>query len=352
MLKFAALLAAACLADPPAQVDQARLMASLRELPTDRAARGGPESIAGLERTKDLLVERLTALGYQPRLEEVRWSIPARRWNDAPASEGQPTDIHAHRTPPRLFHNVIVDLPGQDLAREVLLIGAHYDAVAGTPGADDNGTGVAALLELARVVKDAPMRRTVRMVFFTLEEVGLVGSRVHAQSYRGGEEPGERLVGMVSLEMLGYFTDEPGSQRSPVKAVAGVFEPPTVGNFISAVTIAAHADFCRRLAGAMEAAAPGVPVLRFDMLPVPVPDILRSDHAPFLALGVSAVMLTDTANFRNPNYHGATDTVDTIDARRFTLVVKGLAAAVGSIAEPADGTRPKQTTPGGEDPGR
>jgi hypothetical protein len=157
---------------------------------------------------------------------------------------------------------------------------------------------------------------------------------------------------MISLEMLGYYSDAPGSQRSPVKAVEGVFEPPTVGNFVGAVTVSAHRAFCRRLASEMERGAPGLKVFPFDFLPLPMPDILRSDHAPFMLAGVPAIMLTDTANFRNPNYHKASDTPETIDERRFTLAVRGLCAAVEALADdPGDGAA-QEKTPGQENTGR
>jgi len=351
-----ALLLALLAAQPPTpaltpRVDRERLMATLRELPASRAALGGPESVAGLDRTEALIVDRLKDLGYEARLESVRWAIPARNWPAPDRERAVPREpgeeIHAHRSPPRGFNNIIAELPGKDLAHEILLVGAHYDAAPGAPGADDNGTGVAALLELARVLKDRPLKRSVRLVFFTLEEVGLEGSKVHAKSYLSGPAvdpgaarpdaaiPAARLIGMISLEMLGYYTDAAGSQRSPVKAVPGVFTPPTVGDFLSIVTLSAHSAFCRRVGAAMEAGAPGLKTFPFDFLPVPIPDMLRSDHAPFLAIGVPALMLTDTANLRNPNYHRATDTPDTIDARRFTLAVQGLAAAVVVVAEPA-----------------
>lgn len=318
--------------DPPG-IDRERLMQTLRDIPESRAAMGGPESVAGLDRTEAMIVERLRALGYDVRTEPVEWAIPARSWPAPDGSGGQGTP------PARSFNNIIADLPGRQAAGEVLLVGAHYDAVPRTPGADDNATGTAALLELARVLRDRPMKRTVRLAFFTLEEVGLVGSQAHARRYprqAKGEAtpPGERLIGMLSLEMLGYFTDEPGSQRSPVKEIPGVFTPPTVGDFLAIVTVSANAPFCRRLAAGMQAGAPGLRVLPFDVLPVAVPDMLRSDHAPFLAMGVPAVMLTDTSNFRNPNYHRPSDTADTLDPERYALVVRGLAAGIEALAEP------------------
>lgn len=349
-------LALAFTLDPPRpEVEQDRLMATLSALPAARSAMGGPDGVAGIDRAESMLVERLKELGYQPRLETVRWALPARHWpgakDEQPPADGKkpPREIPAHATPPRAWHNILVDLPGRELPAEILLVGAHYDAAPGAPGADDNGTGVAALLEVARVLKDRPLKRTVRLAFFTLEEVGLVGSMAHARSYRA-PEPGEpkelestppqapttpgKLFGMISLEMLGYYSDAPGSQKSPIQEIKGVFTPPTVGDFLAAVTLSTHSAFCRRVAAAMESAAPGLKIFPFDVLPLPVPDMVRSDHAPFLAAGVPAIMLTDTANFRNPNYHKASDTVATIDPARFTLAARGLAGAVEALAEP------------------
>lgn len=310
--------------EPPA-VSQDRLMQSLRDLPTRRAARGDDEDVRGLRATETLLVDRLKGLGYEPTIEPVRWSVPTHE-------------------EPRVWNNIFVELKGVEIPGEVLIVGAHFDAVVGAPGADDNGTGVAALLELARVLKDRPLKRTVRLVFFNLEEVGLIGSRAHAAALEPLVRPGTdappavgalKVVGMVSLEMLGYFSDVPGSQRSPVKDIPGVFTSPTVGDFIAVVTVKGYQPFSQRLAAEMTKGAPGLKVLTLDFMPVPMPDMLRSDHAPFMALGVPAVMLTDSANFRNPNYHSARDTVGTLDAERFTAVVRGLAGAVEAIAEAA-----------------
>jgi hypothetical protein len=323
---------------PPADdVSQQRLMSAIAALPPERSAEGGPEGWAGLKATEDLVLARLGELGLEPGAVDIGWRPRFRgEGGEQPAPE------------PPVFRNIIVDLPGKDLPHEVLLLSAHLDAVPGTPGADDDGTGVAALLEAATILRDRPMRRTVRLVFFNLEEVGLVGSRQYALGLGkaapgAGEEAGaetrpETIIGMASLEMLGYFSDEPDSQKSPLPAIKGVFEPPTVGDFVAIVTTRGHAAFARRLDEQMRAGAPGLKTGITDFapdLPHTPPDLLRSDHAPFLALGIPAVMVTDTANFRNPNYHKPTDTVDTLDAERFALVVRGIISAAQSIAEPA-----------------
>lgn len=213
------------------------------------------------------------------------------------------------------------------------MVGAHFDSFEGSGGADDNGTGTAALLELARTLKDSAPERTIRLVFFTLEENGLIGSRHHLALWKSKRATEEKLVGMISLEMLGYYTDAEGSQKSPIPAIKGIFEPPTVGNFIAVTGIKKHQAFSGKLGRVMGEAQDKVPVMMADMFPIAPPDLLRSDHAPFLLEGVPAVMITDTANFRNGNYHKATDTVETIDAARFGAVVVALDKAIRELSK-------------------
>lgn len=361
---------------PQDSVDGTRLVQTLRSLPEKRSALGTPERRAGLVETEHLIETALKEAGYTPRLEEFMWRhIPTPAPKKRDPADDRPVDAKSETTPDKAarpeakeppegtagpWHNIIVDLPGTDLAGEVLLVGAHFDAVALGPGADDNGTGAAALLEIARVLRTHPMRRTVRLAFFNLEEAGYVGSLQHAKQYpvvgrprpapgdaAAPSEPppipanaaGEKLVGMISLEMLGYYSDKPRSQRSPFPPVKGVFEPPTVADFLGLATTASHAPFAKQLDDAMHAAEPKLKTFAISFLPDPPltpPDLLRSDHAPFLFRGYPAVIVTDTANFRNPNYHKPTDTVDTIDAERYTLAVRALAGAIYTIAQPAE----------------
>jgi aminopeptidase YwaD len=327
---------------PQDLVQQQRLMTELAALPTARAARGDADSRRGLAATEDHLVDRLTAMGYEPRRLPLSWNLAAERRAQAraglPVREAAPADLELTE---HVWHNIVVELPGVgEQAAEVLIIGAHFDAAPGAPGADDNGTGTVALLELARVLKDRPMSRTVRLVFFNLEEIGLKGSAEYVRSLRPRWDDGhERLIGMVSLEMLGYFTDEPNTQRSPIPPIKDLWDPPTVGDFIALATTRGHAAFARRLEQEMRHAAPGLKTVTPDFIPdwpLCPPDLLRSDHAPFLMTGHPGVMLTDTSNFRNPHYHRPTDTVGTIDTERFTLVVRGIAGAVYALAGPAD----------------
>ncbi len=339
---------------PAELVDRARLMETLGALPAKRSFFGDIEHQRGLAQTEELLAARLVALGLEPRREPIPWNLRERDrltgngggLGGLAAGPGAPetTDELAART----WNNLIVDLPGTDLAREVLIVGAHFDAVPNCPGADDNGTGAAALLELAAILPETPTRRTVRLVFFNLEEAGLKGSAAHVRALRprlrpGRDEngatipPAETLVGMLSLEMLGYFSDEPGSQRSPLPSIEGVFEAPTVGDFIGLGTTKKHAEFCRRLDVALRESEPRLKTVVADFVPdfpLAPPDFLRSDHAPFLIAGLPGVMVTDTSNFRNPNYHTRRDSIATIDPERYTMVVRALAGAVHRLAGP------------------
>lgn len=306
----------------PVSID--RLLQTIRDLPERRSSHGSVEHWRGLTEAERIVQERFRALDLEPRVQPIDWqpTFVLR------SGDGEPEDVPT-------FHNIIVELPGTDLSSEVLIVGAHLDAVPNAPGADDNGTGVAAVLEIARLLKDAPMRRTLRLIVFNLEETGLVGSRQYVSHELNAADPAITIIGMMSLEMLGYYSDEPGSQTSPIKPIDGVFDPPTVADFISIVGIKRHESFSRRLGEEMQAAPDGPKVLVVDFTPVPLPDMLRSDHAPFLLAGHPAVMVTDTANFRNPHYHRPTDTIDTLDPGRFAATVRGLVHAIHAISEPA-----------------
>lgn len=338
-----ALLSPAQTSAPPAKVDQQALVDVMRSLPEARSARMDRE---GLAKAEQVLVARLKALGYEPTLQEVKWSIPARNWKEGqPKEQSKDTTTGAGTPKPTpepsaalvTSNNIIVEIKGKALPDEVVLVSAHFDAAPGAPGADDDASGVAGLVELARVLKDQPLDRTVRFVLFTFEEVGLAGSAEYVRQWRDESKPGgprekEKIVAMLSLEMLGFYSDKEGSQKSPFPPIKGVFEPSTVGDNIVLVTTSAHQPLTKQMAAAMVAAAPGIKVFRADFAPVPLPDLMRSDHAPFLLAGIPAVMVTDTADFRNPNYHKPTDTIETLDLERMTRTVEGLVGAVRELA--------------------
>lgn len=311
------------LADPHASITPERMIAHIRSLPTARAAWGDGESKKGLRETETLLAGALKAMGYAPELDPV--DFVGSRGGDKDAEDA------GKREP---WNNIIVEIPGRSVPDQVLVLAAHFDAVPNSPGADDNGSGVAAVLEAARVLKDRPMQRTVRLIFFNLEEVGLVGSRAYVQRIKPRlEEKKETIVGMISIDMIGFYSTEPDSQKSPLPPM-GKFKPPTVGDFIGLAGILAHRTFSQALDKEMHKAEPAVKTVAVDFLPIAPPDLLRSDHAPFLAAGVPAVILSDTANFRSPHYHKATDTVETLDAERLAIGARAIVGAIHALAGP------------------
>lgn len=311
--------------EPHEEVSQTRLMGYLRALPEERSPMGSPRHVEGLVETERWIRVTLEDMGYEVHEQTIMPFEPP-VGGEIPEAD-------------RVWRNLWVEIEGTSRGGEMLIVGAHFDAVATSPGADDNGTGTAGALELARVLAGRKPERTIRIVLFNLEETGLIGSTMHAQaSIRPRIESGElAVVGMVSLEMLGYFSDEPDSQRSPIPAIPGVYEPRTVGDFIALVGTQRDQAFTRPMSEGMRRGAPGLNLFVFDVLPAALPDMRRSDQAPFWDIGVPAAMLTDTSNFRTPHYHRMSDRVETIDARRFTLVVRGVAAGIWELANPSAG---------------
>ncbi|MCC7412574.1 MAG: M20/M25/M40 family metallo-hydrolase [Gammaproteobacteria bacterium] len=224
------------------------------------------------------------------------------------------------------FENVEAEIPGAQRAGEIVIVGAHYDTVPGSPGADDNASGVAAVIELARMFAGSAPARTLRFVAFANEEKPFLltddsGSTVYARRAR---ERGETIVAMLSLEMLGYYNPAPGSQSYP-RPLAWFF--PDRADFIGFVgNLASRALVQRTIAAYRERAA--VPAEGMAVPAALVRDARRSDHASFWARGYPALMVTDTAGFRYPFYHLALDTAESLDYGRMAQVVLGLAHAL------------------------
>jgi hypothetical protein len=226
--------------------------------------------------------------------------------------------------------NLEVERRGATRADEVVIIGAHYDSALGTPGANDNATGVAAVLALARRFASRNPTRTVRFVAFVNEEppyfqTDQMGSRVYARRCRA---QGENVVAMLSLETMGYYDDAPGSQRYPPPF--SLFYP-SVGNFIGFVGNFASRGVVRQSVAAFRAReqfpSEGAAVPGF------LPGIGLSDHWSFWQEGYPAAMVTDTAMFRYPHYHERQDTSDKVDFDRLSRVVRGLEQVVAVLAD-------------------
>lgn len=223
------------------------------------------------------------------------------------------------------YDNLILDLAGTT-PQAPILIGAHYDTVPGSPGADDNATGIAVLLELARSFASNPARHPIRFVAFDLEEYGLIGSSAYADHLKQQQQP---LRLMISLEMLGYCDSTPGSQRYPTGLQ---YFYPNQGNFIGLIgnwsTIFDLIRLRRHLRQSGSVACEWLPAGVRGKL---VPDTRRSDHAPFWDRGYRAIMVTDTANLRNPHYHRSTDRLETLDLDFLVKVCAGLREGIAAL---------------------
>ena len=218
--------------------------------------------------------------------------------------------------------NFILKLPGRNPNRRPLLVGAHYDGPLHSIGADDNASGMVALLELARRWSANPPKRPVWLVAFDQEEWGMLGSAALAEKLK---ETRQALKLMVSLEMLA-FTEE--KQSYPHPAMRKLYGER--GDFIALVANTSAGLMLTQLTHAM-----GQHVTT-KALPVPragrdVPDVRLSDHSPFWDRGYNALMVTDTSFLRNPNYHQMSDTIDTLDLSFFASVINGLDSALGGL---------------------
>jgi hypothetical protein len=227
-------------------------------------------------------------------------------------------------------YNLEAELSGA--SPEIVLIGAHYDSVLGSPGANDNGSGVAALLALARRLAGSHNTRTLRFVAFVNEEphyfqTSQMGSYVYASRCR---ERGDKIAAMISLETIGYYSDKSGSQRYPVPGLGSLY--PRTGNFIAFVGNVASRSLLRDALG----------VFRQDAqissegaaLPAVLPGVGWSDQWSFWEHGYPGIMVTDTAPFRYPHYHAATDTPDKLDYDSMMHVVTGMERVIRHLANP------------------
>ena len=226
-------------------------------------------------------------------------------------------------------NNVEAVLPGHGATDEIIVIGAHYDSVADSPGADDNASGVAALLELARLLAKSTLPRTVRFVAFANEEAPFfygdeMGSNLYAIR---AQAQGERIAAMLSLETMGYYTDEPGTQKYPFPFS---YLYPDTGNFVGFVGNLSSRTLVRQAIGAFRAST-GFPSEGV-AAPGGMEGIHWSDHWSFWQAGYPAIMVTDTAPFRYPHYHDASDTPQQLDYTGMARVTSGLAKVVGVIA--------------------
>ncbi len=261
-----------------------------------------------LEQSARYIESRLAGFGYQVRRQEY-------------SSDGQRV---------RNIEVSLVNTSGIKPPARIVIVGAHYDSARGAPGANDNGSGTAALLELARLLKDARLRvgTELKFVFFVNEEPPYflgddMGSQRHAQDLRKRSQPVEAAL---ILETIGYYVNAAGSQRYP-PGLEKHF--PSTGNFIAFVGTTQSSDLVRSTLAAFRAAssfpAEGLAA------PESVPGVSLSDHASYNRMGYPAIMVTDTAFMRYPYYHTAQDTPDKIDYQSLARVTEGLAKVVAGM---------------------
>ncbi len=292
----------------PPSSDELVISDQLRQDVKELAGRIGERNVyqySGLVASVEFLKESLVKAGYEVKIQEF-------------TAEGETCS------------NISVEVTGEKSKDEIVIVGAHYDSVFGTTGANDNASGVAATLALARLFAGSKPQRTLRFVFFPNEEAPFfeteqMGSLVYAKSCRQKEE---KVVAMLSLETIGYYTDQENTQNYPFPFSA--FYPST-GNFIGFVSDLssrkllhqAIASFRKNCKFPSQGAA----------IPRSVPGAGWSDHWAFWQHGYPAIMVTDTAPFRYPHYHTEEDTPGKIDYDRMTRVLTGLVAVVTDLVD-------------------
>jgi peptidase M28-like protein len=246
-------------------------------------------------------------------------------------SNGIPVQRQTYEVLKEPCHNLEIEFPGAARKAEIVIVGAHYDSVSGSPGANDNGSGVAALIELAKSMVSLKPARTLRFVAFVNEEppqfqTDLMGSRVYARRCR---QRGEKVVAMISLETMGYFSDQPKTQKYPFPL--GLIYP-SKGNFIAFVGNTSSAALVRQCVGLFrkETSFPSEGAA----LPSGLPGVGWSDHWAFWQEGFPAVMVTDTAPFRYPYYHTTQDTPEHLDYERLARVTEGIEKIIRALVNP------------------
>lgn len=259
------------------QVDAKRLVAHLQALQGDRFSPGGRD------RARTYLVNTL---------KETGWMVT-----------------------PAVFPggaNVVARSPNAPADAKTVLVVAHFDTVEQSPGADDNGTGVVAALEVARLLRTRSPDKALSIILFDLEERGLVGS----QAFTANPDNLQNVIGVINLEMLGYTCNIPGCQTYPDGLP--ITPPSDRGDFLGVVGDREHDYLLKAFQLAHNQALPPIITIPIPFKGALTPDVLRSDHAPFWLKNIGAVMISDTANFRNPHYHQPSDTIDSLNLDFFT----------------------------------
>ena len=225
------------------------------------------------------------------------------------------------------YKNIVAEKKGLVSSHRVLILGAHYDTVPGSPGADDNASAIAVLLEVARNIQTVPLEGTVRLIAFSLEEYNFVGSTHYVEKFQRGEE---KILGMISLEMVGF--------TGPRQDYPPYLNPkyyPNVGDFIAIIGNERSKELLEKVCQSFRAHVPRLPL---EFLVVPgngegMEEVRLSDHSTFWDQRVPALMITDTAFLRNPNYHLASDRMETLDFEFMQKVAIGICYSIIELAK-------------------
>ncbi len=284
-----------------------------------------------MEQTKLNLIDTISYLseyiGQRSYIDLEKLNMTAEFIEQKLGSFGCKTEKQYFNYKNNTYTNIIGEVKGKDNTdNRLLVIGAHYDTVIGTPGADDNASGVAGMLELACLAASAPLRKTARFVAFCLEEPPVymtknMGSYIYAKSLNDTKAD---VYGMISLEMLGYYSDHTHSQYYPNHFFRYFY--PDKGNFIAFVGNIASIRFTQRVKYNFEKAS-SLPVRSLNG-PSIIPGVDFSDHRNFWKFGYPAFMITDTGFYRNPNYHEPGDTASTLNYDLMSELVIGLYKAL------------------------
>ncbi|MBW4632183.1 MAG: M28 family peptidase [Iphinoe sp. HA4291-MV1] len=262
-------------------------------------------------RTRAYITTELKKMGWKPQLEKFQDGV-----------------------------NIFAEKPGTDKDAGAILVGAHYDTVYISPGADDNASGVAVVLEIARLFGPRPTSKTLQLAFFDKEEAGLLGSKAFVTN----KKHLENLQGVIVMDMVGYACHTPLCQKYPTSLP--MTPPSDKGDFLAVIGDTEHFSLLNAFQNSQmlpaislnkestgETVLPSVLTLPIFLKGLLTPDTLRSDHAPFWYQGVGAVLVTDTANLRTPHYHQPSDVPATIDREFFTGAAQVVVNATNSLLE-------------------
>ncbi|MEU5541930.1 M28 family peptidase [Streptomyces sioyaensis] len=226
--------------------------------------------------------------------------------------------------------NLFATLAGRDTSAPLVEVGAHWDTVEGSPGADDNASGVAGVLEIARALYGlGPRQRGIRFCLFGEEEEWMTGSGAHVARFTAA---GEAVEGLIALEMIGFRDPRPGAQRAPLR-IPGIFSPPRTGDFIAVIADLRSLPFVNAVQRSARRYVPDLKVYPLKRTGGLLRDAARSDHLPYWRAARRGLLVTDTANLRNPHYHKASDTLSTLDLDFAADVTRAVAGALVDLAD-------------------